>query len=237
MVEFQHKGARLLAFLSYDSKDTELVVQFAHRVRPFGVDAWRDQSHIHPGTDWHAAIMRALALCDLVLAFLSAHSLQNQRFLVREWELALQIANERARGTPFIIPVRLEPCPMPEALAHLHAYDVFEPSKFSPFITCLAELKPIDRGVRAELAIAINAMEGLVQVSPHQSRLSEATAGFDAVSERIIRVLVDAKHNHEARELAAISPHPAFRTPQARATNQISTFLDYLRSVLTAMRD
>ena len=49
MAEYRLKGARLLAFLSHDSDDSELVVRFAEKLRPNGVDTWRDQSHIYPG--------------------------------------------------------------------------------------------------------------------------------------------------------------------------------------------
>ena len=220
---------RISAFVSYDSRDRGRVVTLIDRLRPYGVDGWIDHTRIPPGSEWQAVIKETLKTCDVVLPCISRRWATNTGFLKAELELALQMAHTRQPLS--LIPVRLEKCELPESLQHLHAYDVFDPDGFPPLLQMLENLMPQYRGPLAELAFAARELDQLLVLSQHESRLSEVEARLSNLRARSVQALVSANRAAEARELAAISPHPSFRLRTARMTSQIVSCRKYIESI------
>ena len=121
------------AFLSYVHEDSAAVDQLARVLRAAGISVWRD-SDLNPGDDWRARIRRAIT--QEALAFIvcfSGNSISKEASYQRE-ELTLAIEQLRLRnpGIPWLLPVRLDECAIPEpdvgagrTLASIQRADLF----------------------------------------------------------------------------------------------------------------
>jgi hypothetical protein len=80
------------------------------------IDPWLDEKKILPGDDWDLEIKRAVRTSDIVLVCLSQHSLTKEGYVQKEIKQALDVADEKPDGTTYVIPLKLEPCDVPERL-------------------------------------------------------------------------------------------------------------------------
>jgi hypothetical protein len=119
--------AKPLVFLSYSRKDAEKVSELRGRLKSSGVRTWID-IHDIVGGEWRTAIKRGLRQSNFFLACLSRNTVDRGEILQYEHDSALEIQRDRLEGDIFLIPVRLEPCDLPEHLRHLHCFDVYEPA-------------------------------------------------------------------------------------------------------------
>ncbi|MBE0682921.1 MAG: TIR domain-containing protein [Anaerolineales bacterium] len=120
-------GKRALkVFLCHASGDKPQVrVLYKHLVAE-GVDAWLDQEKLLPGQDWRVEIPRAVQEADVVVICLSNKSITKEGYIQKEIKFALDSADEKPDGTIFLIPARIEDCPVPEKLSRWHWVDLFE---------------------------------------------------------------------------------------------------------------
>jgi hypothetical protein len=118
---------RLLSvFLCHASEDKDAVRNLRKSLLVAGTDPWLDEDKLVPGQDWRLEITRAIRACDVILACLSRAAVSKESFVQREIKLALDQAEEKPEGTIFIIPVRLEDCPLPPQLQRWQAVDLFK---------------------------------------------------------------------------------------------------------------
>ncbi len=77
---------------------------------------WRDTDHLWPGEDWQAEIRRAIADNALVFIACFSHVGLARAKSYQNKELALAIAQMQLRrpDDPWLIPVRLGECDIPE---------------------------------------------------------------------------------------------------------------------------
>ncbi len=122
------------AFLCYSHEDTHAVDWLEHELEAGGVSVWRDTTQLWPGENWQKKIQRAIT--DNALVFVACFS---RASVVRDTsfqneELALAVAEFRKRrpDLPWLIPVRLDDCQLPDldlapgmTLDSLHRADVF----------------------------------------------------------------------------------------------------------------
>jgi hypothetical protein len=113
-------------FISYSWADRERVMPIYERLKKAGLDVWIDREQLRSGTDWEQKIRAEMLKARRILIFLS-HSLNDGGFLLTELGLARAIANERAKRGTFVIPIRLEDCPIPPILSQWNAVDLFQP--------------------------------------------------------------------------------------------------------------
>jgi TIR domain len=104
------------AFLSYVREDSSEVDVLQHALEEAGVRVWRDTRDLWPGEDWRARIRDAITGDALVfIACFSLRSVTREKSYQNE-ELALAIDQLRLRrpDVPWLIPVRLEECAIPD---------------------------------------------------------------------------------------------------------------------------
>ena len=104
------------AFLSYVREDSALVDQLEQVLRDAGIPVWRDRSALWPGEDWREKIREAITDDALVfIACFSTNSLARARSYQNE-ELVLAVEQLRLRRPeqPWLIPVRLDDCELPD---------------------------------------------------------------------------------------------------------------------------
>jgi hypothetical protein len=104
------------AFISYVREDSRNVDHLQRTLQAAGIPVWRDTANLWPGEDWRAKIRRAITDNALVfLACFSQTSLSRRKSYYNE-ELTLAIDQLRLRppDDPWLIPVRLDECEIPD---------------------------------------------------------------------------------------------------------------------------
>ena len=126
------------AFISYVREDSAEVDALQKTLEEAGIPVWRDTSSLWPGENWSAKIRTAINSDALVfIACFSTRSAARQRSYQNE-ELALAIDELRQRrpDDPWLIPVRLDDCDVPDfdlgagqTLASINRADLFGPNR------------------------------------------------------------------------------------------------------------
>jgi hypothetical protein len=112
-------------FISYSWADRDRVMPIYERLKQAGLHVWIDRERLRGGVDWEERIRREMLKSRRIIVFLSS-SLNDGGFLLAELGLARAIANDRFKRKAFLIPVRLENCPIPPILSPWNAVDLFE---------------------------------------------------------------------------------------------------------------
>jgi hypothetical protein len=86
-----------------------------------------DTKDIAPGEDWRTAIMNAIRDASTFLICLTTNSVNRQGFIQEEISEALDVLAQREDADVYFLPVRIEPCEIPERLAKYQWVDLFEP--------------------------------------------------------------------------------------------------------------
>jgi DNA segregation ATPase FtsK/SpoIIIE-like protein len=82
-----------------------------------------------PGQDWDLEIEKALETADAVIVFLSDNSVTKDGYIQKEIRKIIDVAEEKPDGTIFIIPVRLNDCPLPRRFKTWQYEDYFPQDK------------------------------------------------------------------------------------------------------------
>jgi hypothetical protein len=127
----------LQIFLLHARQDEKPVRRLYRRLLREGADVWLDQEKLLPGQDWAFEIHRAIQRSDLVLACLSKQFNQQGGFRHEELRIALEKAASLIDGTIFLIPLRLEPCDLPESLRRWQCVDLFGADGYERLIRVL----------------------------------------------------------------------------------------------------
>lgn len=122
------------AFISYVREDSHHVDRLQRSLEAAGIRVWRDTAELWPGEDWREKIRHAITSDAFVfIACFSSKSLAREKSFQNE-ELALAIDQLRLRrpDVPWLIPVRLDECTIPDydmgggrTLGSLHRADLF----------------------------------------------------------------------------------------------------------------
>ncbi len=127
----------LKVFLCHASGDKPPVRDLYKRLTLEGVDAWLDKEKLLPGQDWQVEIPRAVHEADVVVVCLSNKSVTKEGYVQKEIKFALDIAEEKPEGTIFLIPARLEDCPVPGRLSRWQWVDLYDENGFVQLLRSL----------------------------------------------------------------------------------------------------
>lgn len=152
------RSQKLRIFLCHSSEDKPLVRILYHLLNTDSLKPWLDEKDLLPGEDWDFAIRNAVRVSDVVVVCLSKQSRDKAGFVQKEIRYALDVADEQPDGTIFIIPVRLEPCDVPERLRRWQWVNLYESNGFELLMRALA--------TRADsLNIRVN-LDGIMRQAP-----------------------------------------------------------------------
>lgn len=112
-------------FLSYARPDAETVQTVHQMLRASGVTVWMDVENLRGGAEWRCAIKKALRSSQLVLVFLSKQIVAREGYLHEEILEALEVSRQKPPGKIFLIPVRIDNCPIHERLEQFHCVSLF----------------------------------------------------------------------------------------------------------------
>jgi hypothetical protein len=120
---------KLRVFLCHSSTDKPIVRELYQRLLAEGwIDPWLDEEKLLPGQDWDIEIEKAVEAADVVVVCLSNKSISKEGYVQKEIRFALNIALFKPEESIFIVPLRLDDCPLPRNLQAVQYTDYF-PSK------------------------------------------------------------------------------------------------------------
>ena len=105
---------KIMIFLAHAKEDAYLVNRLYEHLEEIGAHPWMAPRDIMPGEHWSTAIRKAISTAHYVIACLSTNSIGKRGYVQREFRLALDICQEMPSAERFLIPLRLDPCEVPE---------------------------------------------------------------------------------------------------------------------------
>src|SRR6266849_4535677 len=139
----------LRVFLCHSSGDMLAVRNLYQRLKACNVNPWLDKENLLPGQNWENEIRKAVRAADVVIVCLSREAISKTGYVQKEIKFALDVADEQPEETIFLIPLKLEECPIPERLRHLHTVNYFEEDGF---VKLMSDLKYRSDSLSIELA-------------------------------------------------------------------------------------
>lgn len=114
-----------LIFLSCASEDLDKVSVLHQRLANERFSPWLYSRDLYPGQQWRLKVAETIKASSFFLFCLSNAALAKTGFVHNEIKQALDVQSRLPESRIFLIPVRLEDCPLPEALEHLVYADLF----------------------------------------------------------------------------------------------------------------
>jgi uncharacterized LabA/DUF88 family protein len=129
---------RLRVFLCHSKHDKAQVRELYSRLKgELGIEPWLDEESLLPGQDWELEITKTVRASHCVIVCLSRQAIDKEGFVHKEIRFALDAADHQPEGVIFLIPVKLEPCEVPERLRRYHWVDLFEPGGYQLLLRSL----------------------------------------------------------------------------------------------------
>lgn len=111
-------------FLCYAIEDEEKASKVYDALKKRGHKPWMDKRELVAGQDWELEIRRAIEQSQYFVALLSKKSVGRRGFVQKEIRFALDVLGEIPPGQIYFIPLRLEPCEVPQVIRSLHWIDL-----------------------------------------------------------------------------------------------------------------
>jgi TIR domain len=104
-------------FVAYVVEDLLPVRRLCRELSRRSCSPWLDQERLLPGQNWPRAIQRAIETSDIFLACFSSRAVSKRGQFQSELRYALDCARRLPIDATFLIPIRLEPCDVPQGVA------------------------------------------------------------------------------------------------------------------------
>jgi len=113
-------------FICHANENKEKASLLYKKIEEKGFKPWLDEENLLGGDNWDEIIRKAIEKeIDYIVVLLSYDLVKKvEGYVFKEINMALDRQDKFKRGIRFIIPVRIDNCPMPEELAHLHVIDL-----------------------------------------------------------------------------------------------------------------
>lgn len=113
-------------FIAYVVEDLDLARRLCDGLSAAGCSPWLDKDKLLPGQNWPRALERAIEISDAFVACFSPRSIGKRGQFQSELRYALDCARRVPLDTPFVVPVRFEPCAVPRRISDQVQYvDLF----------------------------------------------------------------------------------------------------------------
>ena len=113
-------------FVAYVKEDAEHAERICDALEAAGFSTWMDVRKLLPGQNWPRAIEAAIETSDFFVACYSGNSVSKKGGFQAEIRYALDCARQIPLDEIFIVPVRLNHCPIPRSIQReLQYVDLF----------------------------------------------------------------------------------------------------------------
>lgn len=118
--------SRRRVFLAYVVEDQPEVARLYDALAAHGLAPWMDNRDLIAGQNWPRAIEDSISVADYFIPCLSRRSVAKRGNFPAELRYALDCARRQPLDREFIVPVRLDDCPVPRLLQREYQYvDLF----------------------------------------------------------------------------------------------------------------
>ncbi|HSY51458.1 MAG TPA: toll/interleukin-1 receptor domain-containing protein [Thermoanaerobaculia bacterium] len=131
------KKRALRVFLCHSSHDKRFIRVLNQLLKQVGVSPWLDEEQLTAGDDWEARIEQELLSTDAVIVCLSRRSTTRAGFLQREIRRAIEAAELKPEGQVFLIPIKLQPCKLPDSLSKWQCIGLYERNGYPGLVYAL----------------------------------------------------------------------------------------------------
>ncbi|MEL6930830.1 MAG: TIR domain-containing protein [Cyanobacteria bacterium J06600_6] len=104
----------LKIFLAHAKEDETAVIDLYNRLKQKGYNPWLDKEDLLPGQNWRQEIPKAIQKSQVFIACLSQRSISKDGYVQSEFRIALNVYAKKPQGSIYLIPLRLDNCPMLE---------------------------------------------------------------------------------------------------------------------------
>lgn len=113
-------------FIAYGREDIALARRLYEDLNRAGFSPWMDVRKLLAGQNWPRAIEAAIESCDFFVACFSTNSVRKKGGFQSELRYALDCARRVPLDEIYIVPLRLDECPVPRTIQHeLQYIDLF----------------------------------------------------------------------------------------------------------------
>jgi hypothetical protein len=113
-------------FVAYAHEDSRSALRLVDALNAAGIKTWIDKRRLLPGQDWHDTIERAICRADFFIGCFSRVAVRKRGQFPYELRFALRCADRMPLDEVFVMPVRLEPCLVPQSIQSRTQYvDLF----------------------------------------------------------------------------------------------------------------
>ncbi len=110
-------------FISYARADFDKVISIYETLLSENYHAWMDTYSIKGGEDWLRTIYKAIDESEMFLAVLSNNSVSQRGVIQKELKKALDKWNGMLPDDVYLIPIRIDDCPIPDLVKHIQVLD------------------------------------------------------------------------------------------------------------------
>ena len=179
-------------FISYSTKDHYFAELAGIKLAEAGINLWRDQGQLRPGSDWRNGIERGISESIAVLVALSENSAQSS-YVTFEWAYGL------GKGKT-VIPVKLEACAVHPRLEPIQSLDFSIPGSL-PWNLLIERIREIEADATSEedLETSANTPEPPQQdatvkaILAYLNQRGYQMVSYERLRRRIDRELTDQK--------------------------------------------
>ena len=148
--------SRMEVFLCHAHEDTEAALKLWQKLHTDGFAPWLDKKALLPGQEWEVEVEKAIERVGAIIVCLSKVANEKESYLQREMRLALKRASEMPSNTIFLIPARLDACPVSRDFATRQWVDLFEESGYDLLLQALRMRAAVLDKRRALASVANN---------------------------------------------------------------------------------
>lgn len=141
MMSTDHFTADTKVFISYAKEDRDEALLLFKALQDEGASPWIDIRCLLPGERWEEAILREIRQADVVVVLLSDQSVKKRGFIQKEIRTALRLWEEKLEDDIYLIPVRLDDCKPPEALAGFQWVDLWSSDGLGRLVLAIENAK------------------------------------------------------------------------------------------------
>ena len=134
-------NTRPKVFIAYVHEDAAVADRLFDDFGANGFDPWMDCRKLLPGQNWPRAIQDAMETTDFVVPCFSGNSVRKKGGFQAEIRYALDCANRMPLDDIFLVPVRLDACPVPPQIQRVVQYVDLFPDYQTGFCRILQMLK------------------------------------------------------------------------------------------------
>lgn len=128
---------KLKVFLCHASENKPIVRSLYDDLVNAGFEPWLDSEVLLPGMDWDREIRQGLDASDAVIVCVSSVLVDKEGYIQKELRMAEDHAKMMLPGSIFLIPLRLDNCPLPYNLRDIQWGNYFEADGFERLVRSL----------------------------------------------------------------------------------------------------